>query len=346
MRKKPLLSICIPTFNRSKLLKASLLSVLEQIDGYEDDVEVIVSDNCSSDDTEQVIHSLQIFRPFKYNRNKENIGAGQNFYLLTNELANGEYCWLIGDDDFLRKDSLPRLIKMLKDNPNIDLFYLNCMRIDVMIVERMEPPASSAKFSDDLCADSSDRYDRELNSIDELIDPAKTASFLAAIMCSIFRRKIWLEQSLNVAVSYDNFRDVYSTFPHSIILVRGMKNSRVYWVGDPIIIVGDGVRDWLRDYPMVTPIRYLELLDVYESLGIDPKRIELCRRYLLYYIGAKLVFTSIKYGGNFRHYVDYNKVISKYIRYKEFWFSFPHTVIALVIKKIFKCNKNIKFPFF
>ena len=124
--RNPLLSICVPTYNRSKLLKASLLSILEQIEGREDDVELIVSDNCSTDDTADVISSLQKNMNFVYHRNSENIGAGANFYLLANELARGKYCWLIGDDDFLRKDSLGRLLEILKTNTDVDVVLHEC----------------------------------------------------------------------------------------------------------------------------------------------------------------------------------------------------------------------------
>ena len=48
----PYLSICIPTYNRSEVLKESLMQLLK----YEgDDIEVVISDNCSPDNTEEVV---------------------------------------------------------------------------------------------------------------------------------------------------------------------------------------------------------------------------------------------------------------------------------------------------
>ena len=321
--KGPLLSICVPTYNRSKTLKICLASIMEQVMGYEDDVEVIVSDNCSSDDTREVVGWAQDLGPIKYNRNESNIGAGPNFFLLVNQLAKGEYCWLIGDDDFLRKDSLSRLLRVMKENPAVEMYYTNAMRLGLSNLEKeMKGVVSSAQFPDDLMTESMDFNDREMRSIDELIDPKIDKSFLGALMCSIFRRKIWLEYSSKVEVSKNDFRDVKTTYPHAIILVMGMKGRRVYRFGNPLIVVGDGLRTWSDEYPMVAHIRLLELLDIYESLGMDQKQIRKCRGSVLLNTVPQIVFLSIKYDGGCRDLVDYKKSISKYMTYCEFWLSF------------------------
>ncbi len=52
----PLFSIVIPTYNRSDLVQGAVRSVLGQTF---DDFEVVVSDNCSQDDTREVIEAFQ-----------------------------------------------------------------------------------------------------------------------------------------------------------------------------------------------------------------------------------------------------------------------------------------------
>ena len=144
--------------------------------------------------------------------------------------------------------------------------------------------------------------------------------------------RIWIEHSTDVEVARDDFRDI--PLPHSIILVKGMRGRKIFWIGDPVLVVGDGVRLWNRDFPMVAQIRYLDLLDVYESFGVDPKRIDVCRRFVLLNNVARIFLMSIKHGGRFRHYVNYNEAISKYIFYKEYWLSFPKTVFNLLLVKV------------
>ena len=57
---QPLLSICIPTYNRSEQLRRALESLVGQ-EGFSE-VEVVISDNCSTDGTEEGTMRLFVFR--------------------------------------------------------------------------------------------------------------------------------------------------------------------------------------------------------------------------------------------------------------------------------------------
>ena len=57
--KQPVLSICIPTWNRSSFLRISLDSLFGQLNDIEkEDVEIFISDNCSSDATPNIIEEF------------------------------------------------------------------------------------------------------------------------------------------------------------------------------------------------------------------------------------------------------------------------------------------------
>jgi abequosyltransferase len=74
-----LLSICIPTFNRAGILAASLDALMADI-GPSDDVEIVVSDNASSDGTADVVAARVGRKPsISYWRNPTNIGLLANF---------------------------------------------------------------------------------------------------------------------------------------------------------------------------------------------------------------------------------------------------------------------------
>ncbi|MBI5639196.1 MAG: glycosyltransferase family 2 protein, partial [Nitrospirae bacterium] len=78
---KFLVSICIPTFNRAELLDECLSSIVCQFkDGeIKRQVEVIISDNCSTDDTGKVAKKYcNLFDNIKYFGNLENIGMVGN----------------------------------------------------------------------------------------------------------------------------------------------------------------------------------------------------------------------------------------------------------------------------
>ena len=125
-----------------------------------------------------------------------------------------------------------------------------------------------------------------------------------------------------MSVSIDNFRSVESTFPHAVTLVRSMRGRNVFFFGDPVLVVGDGARDWEGQFPMVANIRLLELLDYYESMGMERSRIKRCRGLLLKSSVPSMLLLSVTRNGSGPNQVDYRRAISKFLGYREFWLSF------------------------
>ncbi len=124
---KKLLSITIPTFNRAKELDNQLAWLAKEIKGFEDECEIIISDNCSTDNTQDVISKWQqVFSQttFKSNKNRENIGWMRNFAYCLNS-STSQYTWIIGDDDLIFDGTLAYVLKALKENPDLSLLYLN-----------------------------------------------------------------------------------------------------------------------------------------------------------------------------------------------------------------------------
>jgi glycosyltransferase involved in cell wall biosynthesis len=114
----PLLSICIPTYNRSGYLKRALESLRIQLadsPSLQELVEVVVSDNCSTDDTGIAAESFrQHFKHFNYVRNEKNVGFDLNILNVVKS-ASGTYCWYLGDDDVIVNGALEFICAALKD---------------------------------------------------------------------------------------------------------------------------------------------------------------------------------------------------------------------------------------
>ena len=116
---QPILSICIPTYNGEKTIKNLLDILLPQVFN---DVEIIVSDNCSTDSTSLIIQEYRKKYSFiKYFKNESNIGADGNF-LRCMKIAKGRFIWLISDDDLFMGD-LSHIIGFLTKNMDLDLVY-------------------------------------------------------------------------------------------------------------------------------------------------------------------------------------------------------------------------------
>src|SRR3989344_5402735 len=112
MTEKPLLSICIPTYNRAEKLEQCLHHIAIQLndEGLNTAIEVVVSDNASQDNTAQIVKKFQeSFGNIRYFKNEKNLGIDKN---IINSVvkAQGKYCWHIGDDDFIVPGSLKFLV--------------------------------------------------------------------------------------------------------------------------------------------------------------------------------------------------------------------------------------------
>lgn len=110
------LSVCIPTYNRGAYIGETLESIISQAG---DGVEIVVSDNASTDDTEQIVRGYQQrFPRITYFRWDENAGADRN-YLKVAELASGDYCWFLGSDDRIASGGVNSVKRALEKNPGL-----------------------------------------------------------------------------------------------------------------------------------------------------------------------------------------------------------------------------------
>ena len=128
---QPLLSICIPTFNRNEYIEELLNNVISQVTCYKDEVEVLVSDNHSYMSCENIVKNIserfQISIKFYYQ--EENIGGESNFAFLINE-SKGKYLHILGDDDLYAPYLYSCLIPSLKLK-DYGLICLNSLCIDL-----------------------------------------------------------------------------------------------------------------------------------------------------------------------------------------------------------------------
>lgn len=119
--KQPILSICIPTWNRRYSLQYTLKSIIDQDEFKSWDVEIVISDNASTDETEVEVWKLcKEYKNIRYFRNKENIWSNPNINKVLS-LWEWEYLWLLGSDDCISKNALKIMINTIKITPKIIL---------------------------------------------------------------------------------------------------------------------------------------------------------------------------------------------------------------------------------
>ncbi len=123
---RPLLTIGILVYNKKPYLKTLLDQTIAQIaeGGLEREVEIVVSDNASTDGTQALMRGY-MRRKLPYlrsNRNPRNLGFHGNI-LKEVELARGKYLWFMGDDELL-PGGLARLLGIIKENDRNDPVFL------------------------------------------------------------------------------------------------------------------------------------------------------------------------------------------------------------------------------
>jgi glycosyltransferase involved in cell wall biosynthesis len=110
---KPVISICIPTFNRASYLQECLKSIDLIPDTYSKNIEIIVANNFSEDKTQAVISMFQHlesrFAAFKIVYHAKRIPACENWYSCIKR-ASADYIWLLSDDDKIEPTGVASLL--------------------------------------------------------------------------------------------------------------------------------------------------------------------------------------------------------------------------------------------
>jgi len=117
----PLVSIIITSYNRANLIEQAIDSALAQ--DYQN-LEIVISDNNSTDNTDDVIKKYLADPRVKYFKNVANLGMAGNFRIATEERAKGEFLTYISSDDYLINERfISQAIKIINDYDNVLLVF-------------------------------------------------------------------------------------------------------------------------------------------------------------------------------------------------------------------------------
>jgi len=208
------LSICIPTYNRAAYLRQSLESILLSAKGFEKDIEIVISDNASEDETDEIANEYQSKHSFiHYNKNETNV-LEKNYYIAAS-LAKGDYIWLFGDDDLMEPHTIAAILKRINENHNLVIcnYPLWSNDFSKVLRERMLPIRRDMIISD---------HDALLRTV---------GLRLGFISMVIIRRDIFLELPLSEYEAYVKYG-----FPFLYVVYSGMFNRcRAYIEAQPLL---------------------------------------------------------------------------------------------------------------
>jgi glycosyltransferase involved in cell wall biosynthesis len=112
-----LVSVIIPTYNRSRLVVEAIASVLGQTVS---DIEVLVVDDGSTDDTRAAVEAIKDTRLHYFHKPNGGVSSARNMGLAR---ASGEYICFLDDDDLWPENWLSVMLDALADNPDYDIAY-------------------------------------------------------------------------------------------------------------------------------------------------------------------------------------------------------------------------------
>ena len=143
-----ILTISIPSYNGASTLEETLDSVTSQL---EYGVDILISDNASTDVTADIVRKYQATYPqIRYRRNDKNLGMGPNFNLAVQH-AQGEYVWLFSDDDTMVPGAIRTVLSVINSHRQLAAIYVNWSTMDSPGAPPNKP--AIALESDKLCED-------------------------------------------------------------------------------------------------------------------------------------------------------------------------------------------------
>jgi glycosyltransferase involved in cell wall biosynthesis len=215
----PLLSICIATYNRASYIGETLESIIPQLD---DDVELLVVDGASTDNTEDVVRQFALNESrIRYVRLSAKGGVDQD-YDKSVELARGEFCWLFTDDDLLRPGAVAAVKAAIKEGHDIV----------VVNAEMRDREMSILLGRQRIIMDHNNLY--AFNGFEQLfIDALSYLSFIGAV---VIRRSIWL--------SRDRQSYFGTEFVHVGVIFQKPLEGTTLIIAEPYISIRFGNGQW------------------------------------------------------------------------------------------------------
>ena len=118
-QKEFLLSVCVPTYNQAEAVKKLLENLVLQ---YTPQIEIVVCDDSTNNDTEEIVVEFQKIIPVRYFHRKRE-GLDRAVIFLTEE-ARGLFVWWIGDD-VIGPDSIRRILTLISQNMDLSFIWVN-----------------------------------------------------------------------------------------------------------------------------------------------------------------------------------------------------------------------------
>jgi len=344
-KNKFFLTIAIPTYNRHDVLKQNIDNIINNVICKSSiPIELVISDNASTDNTKQICQEFQKKYDFiKYFRNEKNFGIDFNIMKAV-QLSTGKYVHLLSDDDIIIADKYLKMLNFLTNDPEIDFLFLNGRGFSFS--------NNKVKFNKNKLSDFMKNSRMFMENRDELLGIHDTfhfknkslfihfiGTYITLISCFLLKREIW-------NINKDKGRFIGTDIYLSYDLLHHISNSnKIMFYYEPVI----GIRQHFTKgnyrvfYAFSKQLNIL-LLEEAVKIGFDKKIMESTFKNAIRYdlFGRIVAARFYNYNGN---YDSINiKALSWILPYTYKFFISYITIypILLIPKKIYLLARFIK----
>lgn len=279
---RPILSICIPTYNRAALLSAQLKTLDNALSNIpKSNYEVVFSDNCSTDNTREIVLRFGESHPIIYHKHEENIGLTMNL-LFVPSLANGEFVWLLGDDDFIINTAIDKVLEILERHTDIE---------GIIVSHAIENENTKSRIEELVLAGASVRSNVNLidqGTSEKLLPRFEMVFRYTAISAPlnflsnvIFKSDAWKEVYLkyyNHCASKQWFSDTITSAGYLCLWAEILTGKPVYILPNPQVIGFLGRQEVLNKWHVMMMVHFLDVSNYFLKFGAKSEDVMFYRR--------------------------------------------------------------------
>lgn len=268
---RPLLSVCITTYERADWLELNIVNFIEIAKHLGQQVELVVCDNASLKSVGDIFSKYHFHSQIFLYGNSANIGMLGNLP-QTVSLARGDYVWLIGDDDIIHQGSLEKIIDIIQSKEP-ELINLNYAYANDRKSPKKENLKQYLKSATTICNGPSahEGLVKEVSCYNE--------NFYTAIYSFVVKRSYaWRIYSQDT--SGQPFSSLQTCVPTTKYILSNMMEAKAYWESEPLITINSNV-SWGRYAPLWILERIPEVYDLAELSGISMNEVDQWRQHTL-----------------------------------------------------------------
>jgi abequosyltransferase len=244
---KPLLSVCIATYNRADYIGGTLESIIPQVT---DEVEIVIVDGASTDNTSSVVKRYaDICKQINYIRLPSKGGVDQDFCKAV-EYAKGEYCWLFSDDDMFKPGAISAVLNEIKKGYSLIIVNAHLMTEDLSkIIENKRLRIDTDEVF------SSSEMELLFNRV---------VTYMSFIGCVVINRDLWMRR--------EKERYFGTEFIHVGVIFQESLPAPALIIAEPYIMIRGGNAQWAQRAFEIGVFRWQNLLYSFTNISEQARK--------------------------------------------------------------------------